>query len=248
MYGLMIVLGLLLGITVAVVRSKRYGFKPEDVLFASFFGGIGLFIGAKLLYILTVIPELVSHRRLFTEEPSLLAPFLAGGFVFYGGLAGAAAGFYIYCRMFCLSFLPMLALVTPSIPLIHGFGRLGCLFAGCCYGIPYEGPGYVIFHNSVSAPDNVPLFPTQLLESSLNFLAFLILIRYAKPSQKPGRIIGLYLIYYAGMRFLMEFLRGDNLRGSLLGMSTSQWISLALIPVGILLMSGIRPLKKQADL
>jgi phosphatidylglycerol:prolipoprotein diacylglycerol transferase len=236
MYGLMIVIGLFVGITIAVIRSKKYNIKIEDVLFSSFFAGVGLFVGSKLLFLLTIVPELITYRQSIILNPALLLPILTKGFVFYGGLLGAALGYTLYCRHYHIKTLSMLDLMTPSIPIIHGFGRLGCYFAGCCYGIIYQGPYHLIFHQSISAPNEVPLFPTQLLESGLNFIAGILLLIYAKPTRKPGKILGLYLIYYLVMRFFIEFFRGDIIRGVLLGITTSQWISIALIPVGLWLL------------
>lgn len=236
MYGLMIAVGLIIGISIAVMRSKKHGFKNEDVLFASFFGCIGLFVGAKVLYVLIMLPKLVKNLEQLITAPDLLLPYYFGGFVFYGGLIGAVIGIYIYCRLFNIPFLLLLDHLTPSIPIIHGFGRLGCFFAGCCYGIPYTGNLAITFHNSISAPNDVALFPVQLMESGLNILAGVILLIYSGRSQRPGKIIGLYIIYYAFLRFTMEFFRGDIIRGSLLGLSTSQWISLFLIPFGVILL------------
>lgn len=236
MYGLMIDLGLVIGIGIAVLHSRKYNIKPEDILFASFFGGIGLFIGAKLLYIITIIPGLITHWQQVISNPTPLLQFIVGGFVFYGGLLGAVAGIYIYCRKFRIAFLPMMDILTPSIPLIHGFGRIGCFFAGCCYGIPYNGPGHITFPAFSAAPEGISLFPTQLFESSLNFLAGLFLLLYSKPGRKPGNVLGIYILYYAVMRFLMEFLRGDIGRGIVFGISTSQWISLVLLPFGFWLL------------
>lgn len=232
MYGLMIVIGLLAGTLVAVLRSKKYGIQPEDTLFASFFGGIGLFIGAKLLYILTIIPELLSGLLKQSEVKDLLA-LLLGGYVFYGGLMGAIAGCFLYCRIYHLPFARIIDLIIPSIPLIHSFGRLGCNFAGCCYGIHYDGPFHVIFHRALFAPNGIPLFPTQLVESGSNFLIAIILFLYARHAKKPGNVSVLYLMMYSVVRFIMEFVRGDVARGILLGLSTSQWVSLAFLPLGL---------------
>jgi phosphatidylglycerol---prolipoprotein diacylglyceryl transferase len=243
MYGSMIAVGLLVGITIALLRSKKYNFLTEDVLFASLFGGIGLFVGAKLLFIITVIPKLITHRKILFAHPNVLLAILSGGFVFYGGLIGAILGFYIYCRKFRLDFIRILDLIAPSIPIIHGFGRIGCYFAGCCYGIHYTGPGHVIFHLSNYAPDHIPLFPTQTLESILNFLFGIALLFYAKRHRKPGTVLGVYFIYYAVMRFTLEFFRGDIARGFFLGLSTSQWISLLFLPIGVWLVTGLKPFR-----
>ncbi len=207
----------------------------------SFFAGLGLFVGAKLLYIITIFPKLIKFRNHFFDNPALLIPILSGGFVFYGGLIGAVLGYYLYCRKYHIVSLKMLDLISPSIPIIHGFGRLGCNFAGCCYGISYNGPFHVIFHHSFSAPNEVTLFPIQLLESGTNFLAGILLLIYAKPTRKPGNVLGYYIIYYAVMRFLLEYMRGDVARGLFLGISTSQWISLAFIPIGIYFIRAIKP-------
>lgn len=243
MYGLMIAIGLVVGISILVLRSKKYLIKQEDALFAAFFGCIGLFLGAKILYLFLSIPEFYLHRKILAANPSILYHYILGGYIFYGGLIGAIIAIYIYCMKFKVNFVGMLDLTAPSIPIIHGFGRIGCFFAGCCYGIPFEGPGHVIFENSLAAPNQVALLPTQLIESGINFIAGVLLLIYALPLRKPGRIIGLYLIYYALLRFGMEFLRGDLVRGFLFSISTSQWISLLLFPIGIWLAIGYNPFK-----
>lgn len=236
MYGLMIAIGLITGISIAILRSKKHGLLKQDVLFASFFGCIGLFIGAKLLYVLIMLPQLIQSFKQLMTAPDLLLAFFLGGFVFYGGLIGAVLGIYIYCRLFKLSFLPLLDHLIPSIPIIHAFGRLGCFFAGCCYGIPYSGVLSVSFHNDLSAPADISLFPVQLTESAINLVAGILLLLYASKQRAGGKLSGIYLLYYAIMRFFLEFLRGDIERGQLLGLSSSQWISLLLIPCGIALL------------
>lgn len=236
MYGLMIILGLFIGITILVLRSKKYGIKPEDALFAALFGCIGLFLGAKVLHLIISIPELIRYRKIIAANPVLLYQLLLSGYIFYGGLIGAFLGIYLYCKKYHISHYQMLDLTTPSLPIIHSFGRIGCFFAGCCYGIPYQGPGHIMFEQSFAAPNHVALFPVQLLESGINLLAGILLLIYGKTPRKLGQIFGLYITYYALFRFLIEYLRGDLNRGFFLGFSTSQWISLLLLPMGLLLL------------
>lgn len=236
MYGLMIAIGLIIGISIAVVRSKKHGFKSEDILFASIFGCIGLFVGGKLLYILVTLPKLVKYLEQLITAPDLLLQLFFSGFVFYGGLIGAVIGIYIYCKLFSIPALPLLDHLIPSIPIIHSFGRLGCFFAGCCYGIPYTGSLAITFHNSISAPNNISLFPVQLIESGINLIAGLLLLIFSRKKPAPGKIMGIYILFYSILRFSMEFFRGDIIRGNLLGLATSQWISLLLLPFGIYLL------------
>lgn len=232
-YALLTVIGAVLGIYIATRRSSMYNIGKEDTVFASLYAGIGLLIGAKVLSIISSIPIIIEYRKLIFASFQTFAAFFSGGFVFYGGLIGAIIGAYFYCRRYKLDFIAVLDLLAPSVPLIHGFGRLGCFSAGCCYGIKYDGPLHVVFHDAIGAPNGIALLPIQLIESLINFILFLILIIYARKLRKPGRVIGLYLIFYSIIRFILEFYRGDYARGTFLNLSTSQWISLPLLLVGI---------------
>lgn len=233
LYGLMGVIGIFFGVIAAIYRRKIYNINKEDVIFSSCYAGIGLLIGAKLLFIITIIPDLIKHKDILIANPKLLLHILAGGLVFYGGLIGAFLGFYVYSKQYKINFINLLDLIAPSIPLIHGFGRIGCFTAGCCYGIEYDGLFHVIFEQSQVAPNGVALLPVQLISSGINFLGCIALFIYARKRRKPGKVIGVYLIFYSIFRFILEFFRGDVARGIFFGVSTSQWISLALIPIGL---------------
>jgi len=240
MYGFMIVLGICIGVGIAVARRKPYQFEKDDILFASCYAGIGLVIGAKLLYIFILLPQLIKHWDTLTADSRYFYHILSGGFVFYGGLIGATAGFTIYCRQYHLNTIKMLDFFAPIIPIIHSFGRIGCFFAGCCYGISYQGFFHIIFEHSPVAPNGIPLFPIQLIESAGNLITGILLLIYEKPDRRMGKPIGLYIMCYAIMRFIYEFFRGDVARGHFLNISTSQWISLLLLPIGAYLFFGVK--------
>lgn len=245
MYGLMIVIGIFIGVMIAISRSKKYSISRDDIIFSSCYGAIGLIIGAKLLYIITIIPIVVENWNIIMSDIKLLYHSLSAGFVFYGGLLGAAMGYYLYCRKYNISFPKMIDLIAPSIPIIHGIGRIGCFFAGCCYGMHYDGPFHIIFKNSTVAPNGIPLFPIQLVESILNISAGIIILIYTRKPRKQGQAIGIYIIYYSIMRFILEFFRGDAARGIALNISTSQWISIILLPIGLYLFLNIKLKKVQ---
>lgn len=240
MYGLMITMGIFIGIMIALSRSKKYNINKDDIFYSSCYGGIGLLIGAKLLYIITIIPVIVRNWVVIMSDTKQLIYSLSAGFVFYGGLLGAAMGFYLYCRKYKVDFPSLIDLLAPSLPIIHGIGRIGCFFAGCCYGMHYDGPFHIIFENSTVAPNGVALFPIQLVESILNISAGIVILLYTRRTRKQGQAIGMYIIYYSIMRFILEFFRGDAARGIALNISTSQWISLLLLPIGIFLFLGIK--------
>ncbi len=242
LYGTLIMLGGALGIMVAAFRKNHYSIKRDDIVFSSFYGGIGVLIGAKLLFIIISLPEIVNNWAVYTSSLKNFLTIVQGGFVFYGGLIGALIGIRIYTKSYKINTFEMFEVLVPSIPLIHAFGRIGCFCAGCCYGKPFPPPIGVRFIASPLAIHNVTLFPIQLLESGLNFIIFIFLIILSHKKRKIGTILGSYLVCYSVIRFILEYFRYDYVRGFLLGISTSQWISLMILPIGLALI--ILPVKK----
>ncbi|NLM61149.1 MAG: prolipoprotein diacylglyceryl transferase [Clostridiales bacterium] len=240
MYGLMIVLGLVAGILVALARAKSTGFKKEDLVFASLYGAIGTVAGAKLLYLLTVLRFVTDNFYMIIKDRELMSQLISGGFVFYGGVIGGVSAIFIYCRRYRLDFLPLIDALIPSVPLAHAFGRLGCFFAGCCYGIEHYGPLGMYFDKSPFAPHGIPLFPVQLVEAACNFAIFMFLILIARRARGKGALLGCYLMSYTIARFILEYFRWDEYRGFLFGLSTSQWISIILFIAGMILIDPAR--------
>lgn len=237
-YGTMILIGLIIGILFAAYAAPRYQIQKIDILLSTILASAGLLAGAKILYMITVIPTLVKHSDIVKTHIPETISYLFGGYVFYGGLIGALLMYLFYCKRMEYNFLRFTNVIAPVIPLVHGFGRIGCFLGGCCYGIEYDGPLSVTYpHNDyVEGLSSVPRFPVQLLESGINFVLFLFLYLYARKPRKDGALLGIYLICYSIIRFTLEFLRGDAERGIVFGVSTSQWISLLLIPIGIYLL------------
>lgn len=235
LYGLFSMIGIGLGILLARYRSRYYVINKIDITFSAVYGGIGLVIGAKVLYIITIIPILQKNWPQITEEPRLLIPILTQGMVFYGGLIGTLFGLYLYSKQYGISYKKLLETFAPSLPLVHGFGRIGCHFAGCCYGINYEGPFHVTFYKSLVAPIGINLFPVQLVESGFNLVASLILYYIGKVFNYKISLLGIYFLIYSSVRFLLEQFRGDEIRGSFLALSTSSWISIGIFCVGMIM-------------
>ena len=231
-YGLIIFIAFIIGSIISVQYFSKFNhLGKDDVLFAILYAIIGVGVGAKLLYILTNIPFLIENYHTLDFWDTLIQMF-KGGFVFYGGLIGGILGIYIYAKQFKISFKSILLTLLPVVPLIHAIGRIGCLCAGCCYGMEYDGFGSIVFHNSLLAPNNVPLFPMQIVESICNLIIFAIIFVTYKKFIGTYKSIALYLILYGIVRFVLEFFRGDLIRGIYFSLSTSQWISIILFIIG----------------
>ena len=221
----------------------------EGILFILFVL-LGIVVGSKLLYAATqyrYIPYLFKKAEfsLWIRR----AKFIFGGSVFYGGLVGGLLVGYIRLKATKKDISLYSDMMAPIIPLFHGITRVGCFFAGCCYGIPCEFGFTVHNNNVVPSVNGVVRFPVQLLESFANLLlaaVIFLLLNKAKSSRYlSGNLLKIYLISYGVIRFLDEFLRGDEYRGFIGIFSISQWISLFMIVLNsVLLVRSITRIKK----
>ncbi len=234
-YGVMAVLGFVLALAVAFYVAGIVRVHEYDVLFASLYAGLGLIIGAKVVYFITVIPTIADNWEVYQSDLMRLFFDGFGGFVFYGGLIGTLIGIYVYSRLQRMPVGPFYDIVVTAIPVMHGIGRIGCLMAGCCYGCEYDGTFSITFPDNEIIPEvsGVERFPMQPIEVVFNLILFIVLFTLVKRRVlRNGRILGVYLMAYPLMRFILEFYRGDEIRGHFSGFSTSQWISLILFPIG----------------
>lgn len=175
-------------------------------------------LNARILFMIAMIP---SMNPVTINE--LIYYFINGGLVFYGGLFGAILGTLVVSKFRKRNVQDVLDFAAPAFPLFHGFARLGCMLAGCCYGIEWSW-GVVL-----EDEPGVVRFPVQVFESLCDFLIFGYLI-YRK-RQKLGNMKS-YLLSYATCRFVLEFFRGDVVRGIWFGgLSTAQYISILIIAV-----------------
>lgn len=241
MYGLMMMTGAFFAILFACLRGKKKGFYSIDLLLCSIFCFLGGLLGAKILYFITDIPRMIEYFNQFGFSFSFLFNrFLTGGIVFYGGLIGGFIGGFVYTKMFRLDFWRTADVLIPFLPLAHGFGRMGCFFAGCCYGREAAPPWGIIVNSELSSAMGTYRLPVQLYEAAFDFFILLpILLIYSRKPRKKAQVVGLYAILYGIFRFCNEYLRDDAIRGIFGAFSTSQWISIALVPIGIILMTGV---------
>lgn len=227
-YGFMIAIGILAAYLVTVYRAKKQKIDDEPIFSIMICAVLFGFLGAKILYMITVLDEIIQNPKQLLD--------VSDGFVVYGGIISGIIAVLIYCHIKKIHFLSYMDLVLPSVALAQGFGRIGCFLAGCCYGKETHSAFSVTFHDSLYAPNNVPLFPSQLVSSGLNFLNFIVLSLIARKVKKEGYVTAFYLIFYSIGRFIIEFFRGDLLRGSVGILSTSQFISIFVLAFGILML------------
>lgn len=236
-YGIAFYFGILIAATIGAIICKKRKIERFDLVGSAIYTFIGAIIGSKLLFLAVSLKTII-------ENHIPLEAVIKGGFVFYGGLIGGFVGLLIYVKQFKMQLSDFLDVYSVCLPLGHAFGRVGCFFGGCCYGIEHKSPISVIYTETAgNTPLNVPLLPIQLIEAVVLLFFFCIMLALFLKS-KSKLLPTIYLIMYSVARFIIEFFRGDSERGALLGISTSQIVSIIIV-VLVMICTVVRHNKKR---
>ena len=219
-------------------RFTRFDWNNE-ILDAIIWAVIGGFIGMKVLYWI-VTPEYITA---FFKNPTWRVAWdlITTGMVFYGGLIGGVAAAILFCIKRKLSFFSLADLILPCFCIAHSGGRIGCLLVGCCYGLA-EGEscldGFYTYHGTcaVTYLNGVRRLPVPLMEAMFLILLAAVLLLVLSKKHHRGAVTAWYMILYSIWRFVIEFFRGDAVRGIYGLFSTSQWIGIAIFAAGIVIL------------
>jgi phosphatidylglycerol:prolipoprotein diacylglycerol transferase len=237
-YGVLLAAAYLLGLWLGVRRANAAGLDGNKVLDLGIWVIIAALVGAKGLLFVVDFEHFTSSREEFFS-------LLRSGGVFYGGLIAASLTCIYQLRKHRLPLWQSGDLFAPGIALGYMVGRLGCFMAGCCYGKPTQVAWAVTFTDpaaalNVGTPLGVPLHPTQLYESLAGLLILVILLLTEKRGAAyPGRTFWRFVLLYGVSRFVIEYFRGDD-RGMAGMFSTSQLISLVLVPLSVVMLWWLR--------
>lgn len=236
-FGLAVLMAFVVGQIIAQRELARRGYDPEpmgDVVFAAVIGGL---LGGKLYYAI--------------EMGDLTAIVSRAGFVFWGGLVGGIIACWIVIRKKHLSFPRISDVCAPALAAAYSLGRTGCWAVGDDYGRPWNGPWAVSFPNGAppstvanmtdlfhipappgASPNQVlSVHPTQLYETTLGFVMFLILWRFRDHKHAEGWLFGLYCVLAGIERFIIEFVRAKDDR-FIYGMFTMAQVIALIFAVG----------------
>jgi phosphatidylglycerol:prolipoprotein diacylglycerol transferase len=211
----------------SIEKSKEKIISQNDlyslVMYIMIFG----VVGARLFFVFTDLNEFILY-------PLNIFKIWQGGLVFYGGFIAVIIFMYAYAKRKKIFLFKLGDFFVPALALGHALGRIGCFFAGCCYGKESSLPWAVVFINEKSlAVREKPLHPTQLYEAFANFLLFVCLHFYSKKERRSGVSFAVYIIGYAVLRFVIEFFRSDYRGTQYFGLSVAQIISVFLFAAGV---------------
>ncbi|MCL1972916.1 MAG: prolipoprotein diacylglyceryl transferase [Endomicrobia bacterium] len=239
-YGLFVAVGFFTA-TLYVAKTVKSDIISQDNLYSLFlYTIVAAIVGARILYILTNLGE-------FAGAPLDIFKIWQGGLVYYGGFIVAVLYVIWYAKRKKIPLARLSDAIAPALGLGHFFGRLGCFFAGCCYGKECSLPWSVVFNNTDTlALRGVHLHPVQIYEALGNLMIFVILHFYNKKEHIAGKTFALYLIIYAVLRFSLEFFRGDFRGATFAGLSIAQLVSIILLAAGsIIILRANKKWKKK---
>jgi phosphatidylglycerol:prolipoprotein diacylglycerol transferase len=254
-YGVMLGTSMILGWSIVMFFGKRERYfadekKNDDFLANAFIVcALSAILGARILYMITNPNEFPTPADWFALR--------RGGLVAYGGFLGGFIAAIVYVRqMHGVGLLRFSDGAAPALALGLGLTRIGCYLYGCDFGarLPDDAPGWLVsagtfphwgddtgspawshhvqeYDLAFDADHAYPVHPTQLYESSIGILLFALCMFVWSRRQFHGQVLLTLTMAYGVWRFLIEYVRDDPERGAAFGFSTSQWISLALIPL-----------------
>lgn len=221
-------------ITIAVVLASscyiililKYNYEVHKYTVIFLLSSIGLLVGAKLFGFLTG-----TYIAISTKENINIETLKNTGIVYYGGLIGFILTFTILCRVKDHRIEhKLLDIISVCIPLFHSCARIGCYFAGCCYGVESNLCISMMYTNKIDGVIvTVKRIPIQIIESSINFIIFFTLLYLLLTRRFDEHLLLIYAFTYAVIRIVLELFRGDIVRGVWNSISFSQVCSIVII-------------------
>ncbi len=251
-YGIVLMLGALVGGWLASKEAKRRGHDPEiiwDLMIYLIIGGV---IGARLWHVFTPSP---SALVMDPTTGAMVNPYFAGGTIrildilaiWRGGLGipgaviGGAIVMYFYTRKHKMNFLEWADIAAPSLALGQAIGRLGNFFNQELYGAPTNLPWKLYIDPQHRLPGFAsveyyhPLFAYEALLSLANMLLLIWITREYEGRRKSGDVLLVYLVFYPLVRFSLDFIRLDASMVGGININQTVMGIIALIALGTLI-------------
>lgn len=261
-YGVMLTVSLLTGLFIVMrLGVNKENFDRETLANCFLITAVSAIVGARVLYIVTNLDSFDSALGWFDLR--------SGGLVAYGGFLGGAVGAALYLRVKKRPFLAFADVAAPALALGLSCTRVGCYLYGCDFGVRlseaaprwvkalgtfprwtqfgdrlHGSPAFIhhvnLYYLAPDAAHAYPVHPTQLYEVAAGLLLFVSTLVVWRWRTFRGQVIFILAMGYGMWRFILEYFRDDPERGSAFGFSTSQLISMLLVPVCVLAYVNLR--------
>jgi phosphatidylglycerol:prolipoprotein diacylglycerol transferase len=193
-------------------------------------GVISSVVGGRLFYVLTNLSEFSTWRDVFAVWDGGMS--VSGAYI----LGPLCLGLYLYFAQ--VPVRQTFDLIGVYVPLVQGWGRIGCLWAGCCCGVVTTSSWSIVYENPLSlAPLGVPLCPVQLYMALATFSLWLVLWLCSPFIRVPGVTFCLSMAGIALIRFVTDFWRWE--RDSCWALGSTSFSVHQLVSLAIVLVSGL---------
>jgi phosphatidylglycerol---prolipoprotein diacylglyceryl transferase len=253
-YGVMLGTSLVVGWFIAMTLAKKDGIDQQEAGTIYMWTAVWSIVGSRLLYVITNIDEFDSVTQVVMVN--------RGGLVAYGGMIGGFLASVYCCRKRGIPLLLWADVAAPSVVLGTAITRVGCLLFGCDFGarsnlpwairFPQHSPAWnrhvELYQLSRGAEWSFPVHPTQIYESLVGLFLFAMLMLIRKYRTFSGQVFLGWVLGYGILRPLIEIVRDDDQRGNVGPLSTSQFIGLVSVALGIgLFISLLRKYRRDPD-
>jgi phosphatidylglycerol:prolipoprotein diacylglycerol transferase len=237
-YGIFAIAAILCASLLIIYLARRRGIAGFDTV-----NMLALLVAGGILF------SLISHFLIFLPERLAQKSFFAfpAGLISWGGVLGGFFAALYVSHFWKIPLLKLGDIFIPGVAFGFAIGRVGCHFAGCCFGVHYEGPLALHFSHpfAPAAAALQPLFPIQLLSALLLFLLSGILLLLLRRNLRVGTVLAAYSLLYGIGRFIIENFRADA-RRVWVGLSDAQWYSLFLVAAGVALFYFLKRKTKES--
>ena len=228
-YSLAIIIAIIAAVLLAAHQGKKKGIATEQVYSMALWVVLGGVVGARLFHV-------IDHWEHYINNPAQILGFQ--GLAIWGGLAGGGLALIIYARVRHLPLGRLVDVVAPGLLVAQIIGRFGCIVNGDAYGGITSVPWAFIYVNPGSSiPGNlfgIPTHPYPVYEMLWNTIALLVLLQLDRRFKKDGLVFLSYLSLYSLGRFVLTFVRQENI--TLLGLQQAQIIAMLVIAASVVAM------------
>lgn len=249
-YGMMVLIGFLSGMGLSRIRARRVGLDPEIINDMSMWLLLSGVAGGRLAYLGQYWRQIYARCQTIPDYLLATVNLSEGGLVLIGALVFGAVGFFAFCQSRKVGPMLLADVVIPGVFVGVGFGRIGCLLNGCCFGDPCSLPWAIQFPKGsvpwlelvqrgvlgADAARTMPLHPSQVYSSIDGFLLGTIFWNLFPLRKRNGQLLAMACMAYACTRFSLEFLRNDEPGRFGTPLTISQWYSFILFVTGTALL------------